>query len=235
VAPGKAVESGLRGDLHRHCLASERRRLRPGFGETGGSRSARVWANAQAASTAPAARSTPLLPRVCTSAPVGPVELKAAASARAPRHSPAAGDTDRRKRIWAIGAARDSAVDAVRRHIGTGVRGPGRTTASIRVLARRLQAPDARFWRNSGSGLDWRRVLLACQRDNARNCPGGRAASVGGVAVGGRSRSHRPRAGGRHGAGWFLALVSSWIVAQSVPRSAVRQVTRSPLRNSPPA
>jgi hypothetical protein len=33
VAPGKAVESGLRGDLHRHCLASERRRLRPGFGE----------------------------------------------------------------------------------------------------------------------------------------------------------------------------------------------------------
>jgi hypothetical protein len=33
VAPGKAVDPGRRGDLHRHCLASERRRLRPGFGE----------------------------------------------------------------------------------------------------------------------------------------------------------------------------------------------------------
>jgi hypothetical protein len=38
VAPGKAVDPGRRGDLHRHCLASERRRLCPGFGEFRGSR-----------------------------------------------------------------------------------------------------------------------------------------------------------------------------------------------------
>jgi hypothetical protein len=46
VAPRNAVDPGRRGGLHRHCLASERRRLRPGFGDEDGSAGDRVVANA---------------------------------------------------------------------------------------------------------------------------------------------------------------------------------------------
>ena len=52
--------------------------------------------------------------------------------------------------LWAIAAARDPAVGGVRRHLGTSIDAPARTTASIRALARRRQAPDARLWRNPG-------------------------------------------------------------------------------------
>ena len=52
--------------------------------------------------------------------------------------------------LWAIAAARDPAVGGVRRHLGTSIDAPARTTASIRALARRRQAPDARLWRRAG-------------------------------------------------------------------------------------
>jgi len=54
--------------------------------------------------------------------------------------------------FWAKVAARDSAVGADRRHLWDGHRCPARTTASIKALARRLQAPDARLWRIRGQG-----------------------------------------------------------------------------------
>ena len=63
--------------------------------------------------------------------------------ARNPCHSISAGPSAAGAYFWAIGAARDSAVGAVRRHLGDQHRRPARTTASIRALARRLQARDA--------------------------------------------------------------------------------------------
>jgi hypothetical protein len=52
----------------------------------------RLWANAQVASPALAARSAPLLARVCTSAPLGPIGSKAEGSAWSRRHGSARAD-----------------------------------------------------------------------------------------------------------------------------------------------
>jgi hypothetical protein len=99
-----------------------------------------------------AARSALVLARVCTSAPVGPVGLKAAAAPGVPRHSPAAGDT---------GSARADLGDRSSARFGgrwrssptTGRRRrPALAIASIRALAGRLQAPDSRVWRGARSG-----------------------------------------------------------------------------------
>ena len=54
-------------------------------------------------------RSAPLVPRTCTSGPVGPGELKAAPGARHPSWSPAACGPDRRHRIWAKAIVRGNA------------------------------------------------------------------------------------------------------------------------------
>jgi hypothetical protein len=126
-------------------------------------------------------------------------------------------------------------------------RGPTRMSEPAHVIA--LAGPDGAHFSNGDPGCEGdigeQLVALALER-SLPGAPAGvsarqraqlswRTASVGRAAVAGRSHSQRPQARGRHGGWCFLAWVNARIVAQSPPRSAARQVSRSPLRNSPPA
>ena len=58
----------------------------------------------------------------------------------------ASGRGSRDESFWARGAARDSAVGAVRRHLGTSIDARADYCFDPTV-SRRLQAPEARLWR----------------------------------------------------------------------------------------
>ena len=71
--------------------------------------------------------------------------------------------------IWAIGAARDSTGRRRSSPSWDQHRRPARTSASIRALARRLQAPDARLWRIARlPGLDGKHLLSLCHGCSGR-------------------------------------------------------------------
>jgi hypothetical protein len=106
--------------------------------------------------------------RVCTSAPVGPVGLKAAAGARRPprqscgrRHGIGASGLGDRSSARFSGRWRSSPTTG--RH-----RRPALATASIRALAGGLQAPDARLWRIRGVLDRPPRALRSCRRRHWR-------------------------------------------------------------------
>jgi hypothetical protein len=145
------------------------------------------------------------LPAVGTGQTAVPSWMRSRRSRSAPRPARVKaawrGSTRPRRWVWVIGAAHDPDVGVVRRHLGTSIDAPARTTAPIRALARRLQASDARLSRQTGASPSAGRDPHSCSRGHGRRarlrgclCPKGRRDG----SVSGRLNSVAGAAGRHH-------------------------------------